>query len=472
VSAERFDVVVLGGGPGGQKAAVQAAKAGKRVLLVEREQAVGGECVHRGTIPSKTLRQSAMIYARWRCDFATGEARVRCDRALSGLMRRQAQVTRAHEQFMTRQMQRNGIAVWRGNASFASPNEICVQSLDGSRRTLSGDVIVIATGSRPRTPPNVPVDHEHVLDSDSILSLAYLPDSLVVLGAGVIACEFATIFAALGVKVTVIDKAERPLAFLDAEITERFLREFESLGGRFLGRRALRKVEFDGVCGVVTELDDGQRVASEKVLCALGRVAQVAGLALDQAGLAVNERGTLDVDEHCRTRVAHIYAVGDVIGPPALAATSMEQGRRAVRHALRMPALRASATTPVGIYTIPEMASVGATEAQARERHGSALVGRAKFEELARGQINGDQAGLLKLVCDPGGGQVLGAQIIGDGATELIHIAQLAIATQQEVDVFLDNVFNFPTFAEAYLVAALDVLAQREVLRSRDRSAA
>lgn len=457
----RFDVVVIGAGPGGQKAAVQAAKAGARVLMIERESAVGGECVRRGTIPSKTLRQCGLDYLRWTRDFVDSAGGERCNLAMAKLMQRQSAVTQAHQEYMSRQMERNGVAIWRGHASFVSAHVIDVRALDGSRRTVRGDVVVIATGSRPRTPPNVPVDHEHVLDSDSILSLAYLPRSLVVLGAGVIACEFASIFAALGVQVTIVDKGERPLGFLEPDLTTRFVAEFARMGGRFLGRRAIGAVEFDGVSKVAVGLDGGEILEADKVLCALGRVAQVSGLNIDNAGLAVNARGTLDVDENCMTSTPGVYAVGDVIGSPALAATSMEQGRRAVRHALGLTASSVSSTTPIGIYTIPEMSSVGLTEAEVVATHGSAVVGRAKFSELARGHINGDEGGLLKLVCDPLGQRLLGAQIVGDGATELIHVAQMALAAEQDVDVFLDHVFNFPTFAEAFLVAALDVLGKR-----------
>lgn len=459
-----FDVTVIGGGPGGQKAALQAVKAGQRVLLVEREQSVGGECVHRGTIPSKTLRNSAMVYVRWMQEFASGAPGTRCASALAALMRRQAKVTRGHEQYLSRQLAREGVAIWRGHASFLSPHELSVRALDGSRRRLSSRVVVIATGSRPRTPPNVPVDHENILDSDSILALPYLPETLTVLGGGVIASEFASFFAALGVRVTMLDKAERPLAFLDAELTTRFVSEFERLGGRYLGGRNLRAVEFDGVSRVVAELEGGERVESDKLLCALGRVAQVSGLDLGKAGLSVSARGTLEVDAHCRTAVENIYAVGDVIGPPALAATSMEQGRRAVRHALGLELNQARSATPVGIYTIPEMAAVGSSEAEVRAQFGAALVGRANFEELARGLISGDERGLIKLVCDPQGRKLLGAQIIGDGATELIHVPQLALASGADVDVFVENIFNFPTFAEGFLVAALDVLEQRAQL--------
>lgn len=461
----KFDVVVIGGGPGGQKAAVQASKAGRRVVLIDRESAVGGECVRRGTIPSKTLRQCGINYMRWTRDFVNEQAGERCDLAMSTLLRRQSSVMHAHERYMSRQMERNGISIWRGQASFLSPDEIAVKSVDGTVRRVAGEVVVLATGSRPRTPPNVPVDHENILDSDSILSLPYLPKSLIVLGAGVIACEFATVFASLGVRVTIVDKSDRPLAFLDSELTERFTRAFESMGSRFLGRAQFKDVAFDGVSQVELTLDTGEVLHADKLLCALGRTAQVAGLALEKAGLKVSARGTIEVDEHCRTCVPGIYAVGDVIGPPALAATSMEQGRRAVRHALGLPPLSVSSTTPAGIYTIPEMSSVGLTEAEVVARAGGAVIGRAKFGELARGHINGDEGGLLKLICDPRGERVLGAQIIGDGATELIHVAQMAIATEQTIDVFLDNVFNFPTFAEAYLVAALDVLEQRNALK-------
>jgi NAD(P) transhydrogenase len=464
--AARYDLVVIGGGPGGQKAAVQGAKAGKRVLLVEREQSVGGECVRRGTIPSKSLGHSATVFLRWRHAFAERPSE-RCGSAMSALMRRKSQVTKGHEDYMSRQMAGNGIEVRRGIASFEDERTLRIRGIDGTVSSVTGDVIVIATGSRPRTPPDVPVDHENVLDSDSILVLPYLPESLTVLGAGVIAAEFASIFAALGVKVVMIDKGERPLAFLDAEITNRFVAEFERIGGRFLGKSSLAKVEYDGLSKVAVELESGERIESAKVLCALGRTAQVAGLDLAKAHLAVNARGVIPVDEHCRTAVPHIYAVGDVIGPPALAATSMEQGRRAVRHAFGLPEQQVSSTTPVGIYTIPELSSVGLSETEVRAKHGGAVIGRARFAELARGVINGDSHGLLKLVCDPRGRRLLGAQIAGEGATELIHVAQMAITTEQDVDVFLDNILNFPTLAEGYLVAALDVLEQRGALERK-----
>lgn len=464
MTTPEFDFVVIGGGPGGQKAAVQAVKAGARVLLVEREQAVGGECVRRGTIPSKALRHSAMVHLRWMNSFGGTEQPVRCGSTLAALLAHQDRVTRGHEQYMTRQLSRNGITVWRGHASFVGPDELSVRAIDGSKRQVKARFIVIATGSRPRTPANVPVDHENILDSDSILALPYLPESLVVLGGGVIATEFATVLGALGVRVTMVDKADRPLAFLDPELTDRLVADFERTGGRYLAKSSLKSIEFDGISKVVTVLEDGTRLETDKGLCALGRTAQVGGLDLAKAGLAVNSRGTIEVDANCRTKVETIYAVGDVIGPPALAATSMEQGRRAVRHALGLEGLSSKGLTPVGIYAIPEIATIGLTEAEARAKFGGTIVGRARFEELARGLINDDERGLLKLICTPDGRRLVGAHIVGDGATELIHVAQMALAAESDVDVFLENIFNFPTFAEGFLVAALDVYEQRQAL--------
>jgi NAD(P) transhydrogenase len=312
----------------------------------------------------------------------------------------------------------------------------------------------------------VPIDHEHVLDSDSILSMTYLPRSLAVLGGGVIASEYATIFAALGVQVTMIDKAGRPLSFLDEEILGRFVAAFEANPGCvYVGGASVASVAWNGVDGVVTRLDNGWELRTEKVLCALGRVANVDDLALDKAGLATNERGHVPVDAQCRTKVPHIYAVGDVIGPPSLASASMEQGRRAVRSALGLPVGAGSETIPAGIYTIPEIASIGLGEAEARRRHGDCFVGRARFAELARGQIAACTEGLLKLIVEPQHLAVVGCQILGEGATELIHLAQMAMLTGTSAAAFVENIFNFPTLAEAYRVAALDAIAQREAAR-------
>jgi NAD(P) transhydrogenase len=457
---QRFEVLVLGAGPAGHKAAVQAAKAGRRVLIVDREPAAGGECVQRGTIPSKTLRESAayLLGLRARSEGVI-EVSVPAQTKVASLMRRLKAVRASHERFLGAQLERNGITRWHGRARFLSSEVVEVRLPDRSVRRVGASLIVIATGSRPRQPDNVPVDHEHVLDSDSILSLIYLPSSLTVLGAGVIACEFATLFAALGVPVTLVDAGARPLSFLDPELTERFAAAFAAMGGRLLLGRKLDSVRWDGDA-VATRLAGGEELRSEKCLCALGRVANVAGLDLAAAGLELTPRGHVPVDADLRTRVPHIYAAGDVVGPPALAATAVDQGRRAVRHALGLATRETGEHVPVGIYTIPEIASVGLTEEQAVARHGGALVGRARFEELARAHINGQTEGLLKLVAAPDG-RLLGAHVVGEGATELVHMAQMALVGGLTLEAFVDNVFNFPTLAEAYRVAAIDAVAQR-----------
>lgn len=457
-----FDMVVIGSGPAGQKAALEAATAGATVLLVEQERNVGGACVHRGTIPSKTLRETAIALVGFKrrtgsvFDFQTPS-----DLQVMSLMTRMEQVVRAHEQFMGRQVHNDLITNWHGRARFVSPEEIEVLSIRGQRRRVKAKHVIIAVGSRPRSPAEIPIDHEHILDSDSILSMIYLPTSLTVLGAGVIASEYASIFAALGVKVTMIDRGERPVAFLDKELTDCFLAEFERIGGQYIGRSKVKTVEWDGVSSVVTTLEDGRVFTSEKLLCALGREANLHGLNISAAGLAPTERGLIAVNEFCCTTVPTIHAAGDVIGPPSLASTSMEQGRRAARHALGLPLHGGTDAIPLGIYTIPEMSAVGMTESDAIKKFGSVLVGRASFDILARGQIAAIENGLLKIIADPSGRKLLGVHIVGEGAAELVHVGQMALLYGGEIDVFVDNIFNFPTLAEAYRVAALEILARR-----------
>ncbi len=455
----RFDVLVLGSGPAGHKAAVQAAKVGKRVLIVDREATAGGECVQRGTIPSKTLRESAAYLAGLRARSEDMlELALPPQTKVASLMRRLRDVRGAHERYLSAQLDRNGIVRWHGKARFLSPCRVEVSMPDRTKRTVTAELIVVATGSRPRRPDNVPVDHEHVLDSDSILSLIYLPTSLTVLGSGVIACEFASLFAALGVHVTMIDSSPRPLSFIDPELIAHFSRVYERAGGKFLASRKIESVQWDGR-EVVTRLADGEEVRSEKCLCAQGRIANVAGLDVQAAGITMTTRGHIQVDANLLTSAANVYAAGDVVGPPALAATAIDQGRRAVRHGLGMPTHSAGEFVPSGIYTIPEIASVGLDEAQAIAQHGGAVVGRARYEELARAHINGQTEGMLKLVAGLDG-RLLGASAIGEHATELVHVAQMALIGGLTVDAFVDNVFNFPTLAEAYRVAALDAVAQ------------
>jgi NAD(P) transhydrogenase len=453
-AADIFDVVVIGSGPAGQKAAIQSAKAGKRVAIIERDRQVGGSCVHTGTIPSKSLREHALRQRVRRVDLM--------DEPIQSLLDGVGRTIAAHDVYMAAQLERNHIRLLRGRASFLAADTLAIRRIDGSTLVVRAGVIIIATGSRPRTPPRLAVDHEHVLDSDSILSLAYLPRSLLVLGGGVIASEYSATFAALGCKVTQADQWERPLGFLDPELTSFYLDELRRNGGEYIPHADAVATKWDGVSQVRTEFKDGRILLADKVLVALGRIANVDSLDLAAAGIALDRRGHIQVDDELRTTAPGVYAAGDVIGPPALASVSMEQGRRAACYALGLlvpsdPVSR----LPSGVYTIPEIATVGFDEHEARQHFGNVLVGRARFEEIARGQINGCQQGLLKLVAEPGGRRVVGVQIAGDGATELVHIGQLGMAAELDVDAYVDNVFNFPTMAEAYRIAALDIVKQR-----------
>jgi len=454
VAAEIFDVVVIGSGPAGQKAAIQAAKAGRRVAVIERDRQVGGSCVHRGTIPSKSLREHALRQRVRQVDLM--------DQPIQSLLDGVGKTVAAHDAYMAAQLERNHVRLLRGRANFNSSHALVIRRIDGSASMVRAKVIIIATGSRPRTPANLAVDHEHVLDSDSILSLAYLPRSLLVLGGGVIASEYAAMFAALGCKVTQADQYERPLGFLDPELTTFYVDELHRNGGEYIPNAEAVSTKWDGISQVRTEFKDGRTVLTDKVLVALGRVANVDGLTLSAAGISLTSRGHIQVDDELQTTAPGVYAAGDVIGPPALASVSMEQGRRAACHALGLlvpsdPVSR----LPSGVYTIPEIATVGLDEHEARRHFGGAIVGRARFEEIARGQINGCQRGILKLVADPGGRRVVGVQIAGDSATELVHIGQLGLAAELDVDAYVDNVFNFPTMAEAYRIAAFDIVKQR-----------
>jgi len=449
-----FDVVVIGSGPAGQKAAIQSAKAGKRVAVIERDRQVGGSCVHTGTIPSKSLREHALRQRVRHVDLM--------DEPIQSLLDGVGDTVAAHDAYMTAQLERNHIVLLRGRASFVSSHELAMRRIDGSETTVRAGVVIIASGSRPRTPSHLGIDHEHVLDSDSILSLAYLPRSLLVLGGGVIASEYAAMFAALGCKVTQADQHDQPLSFLDPELTTFYLDELRRNGGEYIPGAEAIATKWDGISQVRTQFKDGRSILSDKVLVALGRVANVDGLKLDAAGIALTSRGHIQVNDSLETTARGVYAAGDVVGPPALASVSMEQGRRAACHALGLlvpsdPVSR----LPSGVYTIPEIATVGLDEDGARRHFGGALVGRARFEEIARGQINGCQRGILKLIADPGGRRVVGVHIAGDGATELVHIGQLGLAAELDVDAYVDNVFNFPTMAEAYRIAALDIVKQR-----------
>ncbi|MBS0151176.1 MAG: Si-specific NAD(P)(+) transhydrogenase [Nitrospira sp.] len=455
-----YDIIVIGAGPAGQKAAVQGAKAGKRVALIERERGIGGSCVYRGTIPSKTLRESALHLDRLKRAGEALQFNLKPDTQIATLLSRLEQVVQAHDAFMSKQLRRNGISLLHGKARFVNTHTVEMQTVDGASQQFTAGTIVVATGSRPRNPKDIPVDHEHILDSDSLLSMLYLPQSLTVVGGGVIGCEYASIFALLGVEVTLVDRAPYPLQFMDKELVDQFVKGLESHGSHYFGESQISEVRWNGVTHVVTTLKNGTIIKSEKMLVALGRQANIEDLDLEAAGIALSDKGLIPVNQYCQTTMGHIYAIGDMVSGPALASKAMEQGRRAVRHALNLPIGDAASTIPLGIYTIPEMASIGLDEMGARERYKDPLIGRAKFEEIARAQISGGGQGLLKMIADPSGERLLGVQVVGDSATELVHIGQLALQSGTTIESFIDNVFNFPTYAEAYRIAALDILGQ------------
>lgn len=461
-----YDVIVIGSGPAGQNAALEAASRDAHVLVVEREASVGGACVQYGTIPSKTLRETALSLTTFQR--RSGDVyRISHDAQLSvcSLMKRLNDVIHAYQETTRRSLEFASISRAWGKARFLSANEVHIETISGEKTIASAETIVIATGSRPRNPPNIPVDHENILDSDSILSMSYLPQSILVFGAGVITCEYASTFAALGVKVTMIDRGDYPLSFLDPEIVSFFVQQLEVNGGCFRGKCDVQSVKFDGISAVKATLASGEVLKADKAFVALGRVANLESLDIAKAGLAVNERGLLTVNEYCQTGVPNIYAVGDTMGPPSLASASMEQGRRSMCHALTGKFREGLGSLPAGIYSIPELATVGMTEREAVAQFGNPIVARVPWDRVARAHIMASTSGVLKLVTDPQGERVLGVQIAGDSATELIHIGQMAIIGNMNVDVFVNNTFNFPTMAETYRIAALDILKQREILR-------
>jgi len=461
------DVVVIGGGPAGMHAAIEASRHGRSVMLVDEEPDVGGACVRRGTIPSKTLRETAMsLDMVSKKSAGTVTLALPDDTTLASLLSRTREVVAAHERTWGRQLRDAHVDVVHGRVRFTAaggPHAVLVQTVRRETIHVHADRIVIATGSRPRMPDTIHVDHESVLDSDSILSLPWLPKTLIVLGGGVIATEYASIFACLGVEVVCIDRAPRPLGFLDGEIVDAYLKAFSANGGRFIGGRTVVHVEHE-LGSVQVCLDDGSVFSADKVLCALGRTANVESLQLGTIGLGTDARGLLQVDDQFRTALPHILAVGDVIGPPSLASTA--QGRRAGRVACGIETRggTTSSRVPVGVYAVPEMAAVGLSEREAHEQGIATVVGRAAFKDTARGVIAASEAGFMKLVASADGQRVLGVQVVGEGAAELVHLGQLAMLGGLPPRVFVEEAFNFPTMAEAYRIAALDIAAQ--VLRT------
>jgi NAD(P) transhydrogenase len=463
-----FDVLVIGSGPAGQKAAIQAAKLDRRVGLVERRHMVGGVSTNTGTIPSKTLREAVLYLTGMNQREIYGDSyRVKADLTMRDLAERTDRVIAREIDVIRNQLQRNHVDLLSGDASFLDPHTLRVLADGGSERQVSADKVIVAVGTAPARPPNVDFDDRTVIDSDGLLHLTSIPASLVVVGAGVIGIEYASMFAALGSKVTLVERRSHLLEFCDAEIVEGLQHHLRDLGVVFrLGESVVGVDRHEG--GTVTHLESGKRVAAESVFYSAGRQGATDGLGLDAAGLGADERGRIEVGPDFRTAADNIWAVGDVIGFPSLAATSMEQGRLAARAACGEECGHAAELLPFGIYSIPEISFVGPTEEELTTAGVPYEVGISRYRELARGQILGDTHGVLKLLVSPDTRRLLATHILGTGATELIHLGQCVISLEGTVDYFVDAVFNFPTLAMAYKVAALDAANKIDALARLD----
>jgi NAD(P) transhydrogenase len=463
-----YDLLVLGSGPGGQKAAIAAAKLDRRVAVVERRNMVGGVCINTGTIPSKTLREAVLYLTGLNQREMYGQSyRLKDDITVADLAARTQHVIGREIDVIRSQLARNRVALLTGTGRFADPHTIAVADDPGHDTKVTAEKIVIATGTRPARPDTVDFDDKTIIDSDGIVHLEHVPRSMVVVGAGVIGIEYASMFAALGTKVTVVERRERMLDFCDLEVVEALKYHLRDLAVTFRFGETVASVERHPR-GALAILASGKRIAADTVMYSAGRQGTAEGLALENAGLTADARGRIAVDEHFATAVPHIYAVGDVIGFPALASTSMEQGRLAAHHACGEPARALGQLQPIGIYSIPEISFVGRTEDELTEARVPFEVGISRYRELARGQIIGDSYGMLKLLVSPEDHTLLGVHVFGTGATELIHIGQTVMGCRGAVDYLVDAVFNYPTLAESYKVAALDAMNKmRDIDRLR-----
>jgi NAD(P) transhydrogenase len=457
----QFDLLVIGSGPAGHHAAIQGAKIRKRVAMVERNCAVGGVCINVGTIPSKTMRESVLYLSGYREHSIYGASyRVKEKITLQDLLFRVEPVVR-HEIDVTRhQLSRNGVDLIVGTAAFVDPHTVRVNLPDGqTHRIVTAHKIVVAVGTLPAVDSRLPMDGSTVFSSDDILNVDSLPSSLTVIGGGVIGCEFTSMFAALGVRVTLVERRPNLLPFVDDEIVQALAYHMrENRVTLRLGEEVERVeiVEDTGMRRVHVVLASGKQIISDKALCSTGRIGAVKDLNLTAIGVTTDKRSRIKVNEFYQTETPNIYAAGDVIGFPSLASTSMEQGRLAVCHAFGIPAKWAPELFPYGIYTIPEISFVGRNENELTEAGIPYEIGKAQYREIARGQIVGDDIGIMKLIFHRETRALLGVHIIGEGAAELIHIGQAVIAHGGTIDYFINTVFNYPTLAECYKIAAFD----------------
>jgi len=452
-----FDLLVIGSGPAGQKAAIQTAKLRKRVAVIEKEQVLGGSCINTGTLPSKTLKDAIYYLHGFKLrSFANITYSLKKNMTLRDLMARKDLVIKHELEVITDQLERNDVEIIHGTASFVDQHILKVSGKSSDKELLTAPFIVIATGSRPRRPEEIPFNDVTICDSDSILSTEVIPKSMIVMGGGVIGCEYASMFAAYGIKVTLFDKRNDLLRFVDQEIVQALIYHMRTNGVTMRLGEELDKVTTDERGLVVTTFKSGKTIVTDVLLYAMGRIANTDMLNLAAVGITPDKMGQLKVNEHYQTEVPHIYAAGDVVGFPALAATSMEQGRLAACHAFQVEQSTLPTVLPYGIYTIPEISTVGKTEEELTKEGVPYEVGRAFYKEIARGQIVGDLEGLLKLIFHRNTLVLLGVHILGDGATELVHIGQAVLTYGGKVDFFVHNVFNYPTLAECYRTAALD----------------
>jgi NAD(P) transhydrogenase len=466
----RYDLIVVGSGPAGQKAAIAAAKQNWRVLVIERKQELlGGVSLHTGTIPSKTIREAIIHLTGYRHRNVYEDSyRRKREIQMDDLRLMIRDVGQTEWQVIQDQFARNRVTVGCGEASFIDPHRLEIAGR-GEMQVVEGRHILLAPGTRPSRPGHIPFNGESVFDSDEILSLGKVPRSMVVVGGGVIGLEYAIMFATLGVQVTVIDGRAQLLEFCDREIIETLLHHARSLGMVFRLGESVVSIREPKPGRVAVELESGKRLLGETVLFSVGRTGDTEALRLENAGLEVDNRGRIRCNKQFQTDVPHIYAVGDVVGFPALASTSMEQGRQAACHMMGRE-FEPCQFMPYGLFTIPEISMVGQTEQQLTEERVPYEVGMARFSEIARGQIAGDESGMLKLLFHRETRNLLGVHVIGESATEIVHIGQTVMALGGTIDYFRDTVFNYPTMAECYKVAALDGLNKLSLWEEAERS--
>lgn len=455
----QFDLVVIGSGPAGQKGAICAAKMRKRVAVIDRTQMIGGVCVHTGTIPSKSVREAIFQLTGNAVRAFYGDSyRGENDITIRDLSFRVNAIVSRETEVIRAQLKRNGVSVFQGTAQFVDPHTIEVSG-DAEKITVRADHILIACGTRPARDPQIPFDDKRIVDTDSLSCLEGLPREIIVVGAGVVGLEYTSFLAALGTEVTLIDQRPTILDFVDREIMEALAYHLRQMGTTFRLGEKVTRVGIDPARGrVFAELESGKKVQGDALIYAVGRQANGDRLNLAAAGMEADSRGKIKVNEHYQTSVPHIYAAGDIIGFPALASTSMEQGRLASCHMFGAPSEHISELFPYGIYTIPEISMVGQNEEQLTAAKVPYEVGIAKYAELAKSMMLGDETGMLKVLFDRNTLKLLGVHVIGQRATEIIHIGQAVLYYGGKVDYFRDTVFNYPTLAEAYKVAALDGL--------------